>query len=114
MSEPVDERIRRIAVNETRFRAINDHVEEELRAITAEDEAIAFVCECGYASCRDTISLDRHGYHAVRASSTHFAVVPGHEIADVETVIETHPGYLVVEKAPVTHGIVVEADPRQP
>jgi len=112
MSE-LDERSRRIAINETRFRAINDRVEQDLRDFTAEDEAIAFVCECGYAACRDTICLDRRAYDAVRATSTHFVIVPGHEIADVETVIESHDGYLVVEKAPGTHAIVVEADPRQ-
>jgi len=111
---PLDERTRRIAVNETRFRAINDRVAQDLREVTAEGEVLEFVCECGYAECRDAICLDQGAYEAVRANSTHFAVLPGHEIADVETVIESHDGYLVVEKAPVTHAIVVEDDPRQP
>jgi len=111
---PLDERTRRIAVNESRFRAINDRVEQDLRDVTTEGEVLEFVCECGYAECRDAIRLERSAYEAVRANSTHFAVLPGHEIADVETVIETHDGYLLVEKAPATHAIVLEDDPRQP
>jgi hypothetical protein len=110
----LDERTRRIAVNETRFRDINDRVERDLREVRAGEGEIEFVCECGHADCRDTITMDRAAYESVREVSTHFALVSGHEITDVETVIETHENYLVVEKAPETHAIVEEADPRQP
>ena len=101
MTGRLDERTRRIAVNETRFRAINDRLERDLRGVGAAEGSIEFVCECGYADCRATITMDRAAYEAVRTVSTHFALVSGHEITDVETVVETH-------------AIVEEADPRQP
>jgi hypothetical protein len=62
------------------------------------------VCECGNASCREGVPLSRGEYLAVRGHPRHFAVVPGHEIPDVETVVERHDGYLVIEKpADVDH-----------
>jgi hypothetical protein len=37
-------------------------------------------------------------YEAIRAHSTHFGVVPQHEQPEIESVIERHPSYFVVEK----------------
>ncbi len=113
MSTAPSARIRRIALNEARFRAINDRLEADLQAVTAEGEALDFVCECGHIECREAVSLDLAAYEALRADSTHFAIVPGHEIRDVETVVESHPGYVVVEKAPEAHAIVEEEDARR-
>jgi hypothetical protein len=42
----------------------------------------------------------------------HFVVVPGHEVADIETVIESHEAWVVVEKAPEIRKIVEATDPR--
>ena len=35
----------------------------------------------------------------LRAEPTRFAVKPGHELPDVERVVERHESYFVVEKA---------------
>ena len=37
-------------------------------------------------------------YEAVRADPHRFVLVPGHEVAGVEVVIERKPDYVVVEK----------------
>ncbi len=37
-------------------------------------------------------------YEAVRADPHRFVLVPGHQIAGVEVVIDTKPNYIVVEK----------------
>jgi len=37
-------------------------------------------------------------YQAIRAEATRFAVLPGHELPEVESVVKRHPTYLVVEK----------------
>jgi hypothetical protein len=46
-------------------------------------------------------------------SSGQFAVLPGHEVEDVERVVETHPRYLVVEKNLETVLRAEDADPRR-
>ena len=94
----MDERIERIAFNEDLFRKVN----EQARALHDEPrdrgERLTILCECGNDSCVDRISLPAAEYEQVRADVTHFAVVPGHELPDVETVVRRANGYLVVEK----------------
>jgi hypothetical protein len=99
-----DARAERIAENEARFRDINERLRGDLQPVTDDSEAVRFVCECGNASCREGVPLPMSDYRAVRLNARRFAVVPGHEIPDVETVVERHDGYLVIEKpADVAH-----------
>ena len=52
-------------------------------------------------------------YEAIRAESTRFAVVPGHEDPEIESVIERYPGYLIVEKRDAeAQEVARETDPR--
>jgi hypothetical protein len=52
-------------------------------------------------------------YEAIRAESTHFAVVPEHEQPEIEVVIERHPSYFVVEKREKdAQEVARETDPR--
>jgi hypothetical protein len=71
-----------------------------------------FLCECADPGCRKHVGLTRPEYEAVRADPMHFAVVPGHEIPDVESVVETHDGYVVIEKDENVRGIAEATDPR--
>jgi hypothetical protein len=57
--------------------------------------------------------LTKEQYDAVREDSRRFLIVPGHETPSVETVVESHGTYEVVEKMPGVLDIVTEADPRQ-
>jgi|SRR5215218_9873709 len=99
-----DARAERIAENEARFRDINERLRGDLQPVTDDAEAVRFVCECGNASCRDAVEVPLRDYRAVRLNPRHFAVVPGHEIPDVEAVVERNDGYFVIEKpAEVAH-----------
>ena len=109
-----DERAARLAENESRFRAINDRVERELERVVYEpDELLPFVCECARRTCSATIELTRDEYERVRADSVLFAIAPGHEILDVEDVLERHTHYFVIRKHPETWPIVERLDPRR-
>jgi hypothetical protein len=93
-----DARAERIAENEAQFRDINERLRSDLQTLTNESESLRFVCECGNASCREGVPLSLEEYQAVRADPMHFAVVPGHEIPDVESVVTRHERYFVIEK----------------
>ena len=108
-----DERAARLATNEARFREINERVERDLEPIVSQDERVPFVCECGRRTCTDAIALSVAEYKAVRKDATRFIVVAGHEIVDVEDVVERHDRYVVVQKHPETWHIVEKADPRR-
>ena len=90
------ERERRIGLNEALFREVNRAVEDLSARLDAEDFEI--VCECADLGCTEKIQLTPAAYRALRDDSNHFAIVPGHEVPDVERVIEEHAGYYVVEK----------------
>jgi hypothetical protein len=109
-----DERAARLAQNEARFRDINERVERDLEPLVdTQDERLPFVCECGRPSCTDTIDLSVPEYESIRRHAIRFAVVPGHQIEDVEDVVERNDRYVVVQKHPDTWQIVEQLDPRR-
>ena len=52
-------------------------------------------------------------YEHVRAASDQFFVVPGHENAEVERIVERFPGYLIVAKIGVAGEYADLTDPRE-
>ena len=102
----------RVAKNEILFRQVNErilHIEGDRWRVDPVD----FMCECGDITCTRVVQLSLEEYKRVRSDPTHFGVIPGHEIPDVELVVETHPNYLVVEKAGEMRERAEAADPRQ-
>jgi len=96
----MDERARRIGENEALYRSINERIEDLNEAFGTLSGAMTVICECGDAACAEQIDLDVATYERVRADPTHFVIRPGHEIEDVEDVIETAPQYSIVRKRP--------------
>ena len=70
------------------------------RDFGVDDEPLELLCECGDPACTERISMGGDAYRDLRADSTRFAVVPGHELPEVETVVAHAEGYDVVEKHP--------------
>jgi len=101
----------RVAMNEATFRRVNEGME------TAQDPGgrLTFMCECGRLGCNQLIQLTRAEYESVRANPRRFALVDGHEILEVEDVVERADAYIVVEKRGEPEAEVVEhTDPRRP
>jgi hypothetical protein len=71
------------------------------------------MCECAEESCTQVLRLPAQEYERIRREPTHFLVLPGHKVADVEDVVERHEGSLVVEKHQQTEQQVTAADPRR-
>ena len=96
----MDERTRKIGENEALYRSINERIEDLNQAFGTVTETMAVVCECGKLECTEQIELDIPTYERVRSEPTHFVVLPGHEIPDVEEIVEHHDGYNVIRKHP--------------
>jgi hypothetical protein len=94
----LDDRKRRIAENEARFRAINDRLEKDVRTLGLDAEPTEFVCECGNIDCALTVSLTLDEYQHARDDAMLFVVLPGHEIPDAEDVLARTDRYVVVRK----------------
>ena len=98
-------------MNEATFRRVNEGMEAGADA----DGPHAFVCECGRIGCNRLIQLTRAEYEAVRASPRRFALVDGHQIEEVEDVVDRTARYIVVEKRGRPEAEIVErTDPRAP
>jgi hypothetical protein len=94
---PADESpqpVQRAAAAEVNGRRVNEAIE---RGAPGTGTAV-FVCECGNLGCTETIELAIDEYEAVRSDFDRFLVVPGHEIEEIEDVVERHGRYLVVAK----------------
>lgn len=101
-----------MARNETLFREVNERIKRVNEHLATEDEA-DFICECGDDECTQPVSLTIVEYEEVRSDGTHFAVVPGHVVPDVERVVARNARFAVVEKTtPQAAGIAAREDPR--
>jgi predicted ThiF/HesA family dinucleotide-utilizing enzyme len=101
----------RVAMNEATFRKVNEGME------AGQDPAglLTFMCECGRLGCNQLLQLTRSEYEAVRGHPRRFAIIEGHEILEVEDVVERAERYIVVEKRGTPESEIVEhTDPRRP
>jgi hypothetical protein len=109
----VEERERRIGLNEALFREVNERLEELAQGFAHTPEKLDLICECGNASCASRIEMDREEYEQVRSDSATFAIAKGHEIADVEEIVERQKAYDVVRKtAGEAEEVAEKTDPR--
>jgi hypothetical protein len=105
------EREKRIALNEAAFRIANERMLEWEERHREEPED--YLCECADPDCRERVPMTRAQYESVRADSAHFLIVPGHDVPDVEDVVERHEHYAVVEKPTGLSAVVERTDPRR-
>jgi hypothetical protein len=104
----MDARAERVGKNEAVFREVNERINDVTRENAAE-----YLCECGNAACTETIQMTVSDYEDVRSVPTHFAVLSGHELPEVEEVVSRNEGFLVVrKKAGAAAAFATELDPR--
>jgi hypothetical protein len=88
-----------LGLNEAIFRAANERMEAwEERHWKSETEL--YYCECADPKCREKVHCRHADYEKARADPSYFLIVQGHEDPEIETVIEEHEGWAIVEKEP--------------
>jgi hypothetical protein len=102
---------RRAAANEATIRDVNEGIERG-QWPGEEDTPVGFRCECARLGCNQLVELTVREYEEIRANPRRFVVVPGHEFADVETVVESRSGYIIVEKRDQAAEVAERHDPR--
>lgn len=109
MSEDTQQRL---AGNEKVFRDVNEGI---VRGQWPGEPGapITFRCECARLGCNVLVGLTLAEYEHVRADGRRFLVVDGHEMPEVERVVERHDHYLVVEKLDEAGRLAEESDPRE-
>jgi hypothetical protein len=101
-----------MARNEALFREVNERIEDVQEGFAAQGRT-DFLCECGSEDCTQPISLTLAEYEQIRRNPKHFVVLPGHDVVDLERVVERRDRYAVVEKLPGAPAkIALKRDPR--
>ena|SRR5215204_7659697 len=104
----MDPRTERVAKNEALFREVNERIKD----VTGYENA-EYLCECGKATCTETIPMTMSDYEILRSDARQFVVLPGHEIPDLEDVVARSDKFLVVRKKPgEPTALAEERDPR--
>src|ERR1700738_2567494 len=88
---------KRIAANEDTFRDLNEGIARG-QWPGEESSQVSFRCECARLGCNLLIELRLAEYEAVRRHPRRFFVAPGHQLPEVERVVESRENYVVVEK----------------
>jgi hypothetical protein len=91
----------RVAENESFFRDMNEHAlnrRDQLLRRLPPDEPVRLMCECASGECEQMLQLTLREYARVRDHPDRFLVIPGHETADIEDVVERRGRFSTVEK----------------
>ena len=109
----MSERERRIGLNEAVYREVNEKLRTVNEVFATITDNFEIMCECGHATCDDRFSIAPRAYDDLRRDPVLFAIVPGHEIPDVEEVVARTETYAVVRKRPGDPAqVAAETDPR--
>jgi hypothetical protein len=100
-----------VARNEAFFRAVNEGIAEASERF--ESDEAEFLCECGDADCTHRIEVPLDEYDNVRSHPTRFLVKCGHDLPEVEKVVQRRRRYAIVDKVDrVAAAIVRRLNPR--
>lgn len=96
------ERLERQARNEDLMRSVNNRIAALGKSATdwaAPDQQFEFQCECGKTDgCDGRVLMTLGEYDRVRRQRDRFAVVPGHEADEIESVVEHDERFVIVDK----------------
>ena len=111
-AQPDDSRVLRLAKNETLFRELNERIEGAAGSGNPSTDKFGFVCECSNDTCFDLIHLSIYEYERLRGNPLRFVVMPGHEIPEIEEIVEEQPAYLFIKKTGSGAAVASESDQR--
>ena len=89
--------LERLARNQALFREVNERM-LELNDGFQDGSSMVFVCECSNVDCTATMTIGRENYESVRAHPTFFAIASGHELLEIEKVIDERNDFTIVQK----------------
>jgi hypothetical protein len=110
----MDDWKRKVGENEALFRTVNEEIEGLNRGMAEiSDHTLHIACECGDLRCTAVLPVPVEDYERIRADSALFFVEPGHELPNVEKIVERTSHFAVVRKDPGEPQRIAEAtDPR--
>jgi hypothetical protein len=88
----------RLVENQKLFRRANEYLEGAVEDSVSSEEGIPFLCECADDDCLGRVELTLVQYGGVRSHEDRYFMLPGHELAEGEAVVEEHDDFHVTQK----------------
>ena len=82
--------------SQTVFREVNDRI-AELPGSFMDGGVKLFVCECSRESCAEALEITFDEYEAVRRHNGRYLLARGHQVDELERVVDEGARYVVVE-----------------
>ena len=102
---------RRLAANESVFREVNEGIQRG-QWPGEQSELVRFRCECARLGCNLLVELTLPAYEEIRAHPRRFLVIDGHQVPELERVVQRREGVVVVEKLDEAGEVAEAQDPR--
>lgn len=99
------------AKTESQFRDANERIAASAEGFGLQQAEL--VCECGDPECGHRIEAPLDDYERVRADGARFLLAPEHEEQEHEQVIESRPGYRIVQKLRAVGAVARRLNPRR-
>ena len=108
-----EEQARRVGLNESIFREVNEQIESLNRDFGTENRTMTVICECASGDCSEKLEISVRDYENVRADPRRYVIVSGHALPEFESVVDSGNGFEIVEKRDGAAAVVAEeTDPR--
>jgi hypothetical protein len=104
----ISRELHRLVKSQILFREVNERVRE---TVDTSDGTLEVLCECSHVDCIETLLLDLAEYDRIRSHPNLFVVATGHELLEIDRVVDQGDRHLLVEKI-VAADEVIRADPR--
>jgi hypothetical protein len=88
----------RVLQTEEFFRDVNDVI-----ARTPGSNGSSFLCECANPFCNVTFEMSSHDLQTLHMTPGYYVILAGHEIPDLEDVVQKQNGYAIVRKRAADH-----------
>jgi hypothetical protein len=94
-------------------REVNEQIHQLGRPRDPNAGEYGIVCECADSECLRALSVPASVYQDARRFPTRFIVVDGHQVDELERIVEQGNGYTVVEKLGTGASTAIRLDPRR-
>jgi len=96
---------KKLVENEAMFRKLNESVNHDVATLDVIDKGalkpgfkLQYFCECADEACKQRITLSVRTYQKIHAERDRFIIIPGHNVAKVETIVKRYKTFNVVDK----------------
>ena len=89
-----------LAANQRTFRHANERLGSLAGGVVGEDRLVPFLCECADSTCFGRVEMNVADYGELHIDRDLYAILPDHQVAQGEQVIDRRASFEVVRKSP--------------